>query len=64
MPGAMHRMGVYLGLVEEDEYAEADGYGPAPERTPARRDDHPAQAEPRSTHAARATTAPEGSPRR
>jgi len=27
MPGAMHRMGVYLGLVEDDEYADADGYG-------------------------------------
>jgi len=27
MPGAMHRMGVYLGLVEDDEYAEVDGYG-------------------------------------
>ncbi len=40
MPGAMHRMGVYLGLVEEDEYAEADGYGPAPERTPARREEY------------------------
>jgi len=26
MPGAMHRMGVYLGLVEDDEY-EVDGYG-------------------------------------
>ena len=26
MPGAMHRMGVYLGLVEEDESAYADGY--------------------------------------
>ncbi|WP_375490273.1 cell division protein SepF [uncultured Jatrophihabitans sp.] len=26
MPGAMHRMGVYLGLVEDDEY-EADGFG-------------------------------------
>jgi cell division inhibitor SepF len=46
MPGAMHRMGVYLGLVEEDEYAEADGYGPAPERASARREEHPAQAEP------------------
>jgi cell division inhibitor SepF len=23
----MHRMGVYLGLVEDDEYADADGYG-------------------------------------
>jgi cell division inhibitor SepF len=27
MPGAMHRMGVYLGLVEDDEYGDADGYG-------------------------------------
>ena len=32
MPGAMHRMGVYLGLVEEDDYADADGYGHSPER--------------------------------
>ena len=40
MPGAMHRMGVYLGLVEDDEYADADGYAaPAPERAagPSRR---------------------------
>jgi len=39
MPGAMHRMGVYLGLVEDDEYAdgEGDAYAAAPERTPARR---------------------------
>ena len=28
MPGAMHRMGVYLGLVEDDDYADGgDGYG-------------------------------------
>ena len=40
MPGAMHRMGVYLGLVEEDEYADADGYGHSAERVPARRDDY------------------------
>jgi cell division inhibitor SepF len=38
MPGAMHRMGVYLGLVEDDEYADSDGYSDAPERVPARRD--------------------------
>ncbi len=44
MPGAMHRMGVYLGLVEDDDYADADGYGQAPDRAPARRDDY---AEPR-----------------
>ena len=24
MPGAMHRMGVYLGLVEDEDYADAD----------------------------------------
>jgi cell division inhibitor SepF len=42
MPGAMHRMGVYLGLVEDDEYADvdSDGYSAAPERVPARRDDY------------------------
>jgi cell division inhibitor SepF len=40
MPGAMHRMGVYLGLVEDDEYADADGYGQSPDRAPARRDDY------------------------
>ena len=51
MPGAMHRMGVYLGLVEEDDYAEADGYGPAPERTPARREEY-------ATHAAHSETHP------
>lgn len=43
MPGAMHRMGVYLGLVEDEEYADgeltADGYGPV-ERTSTRREDH------------------------
>jgi cell division inhibitor SepF len=45
MPGAMHRMGVYLGLVEDDEYEDVDGYGPSAERAPAaRRDDY---AEPR-----------------
>lgn len=45
MPGAMHRMGVYLGLVEEDEYAEADadGYGPSAERLPARSDEYAEQ---------------------
>jgi cell division inhibitor SepF len=40
MPGAMHRMGVYLGLVEDDEYADADGYGHQAERAPARREDY------------------------
>ncbi|MCU1659453.1 MAG: sepF [Pseudonocardiales bacterium] len=40
MPGAMRKMGVYLGLVEDDDYADADGYGPATERAPARREDY------------------------
>ncbi len=45
MPGAMHRMGVYLGLVEDEDYADAgDGFGPPAERAPARREDF---AEPR-----------------
>ena len=45
MPGAMHRMGVYLGLVEDEDYADgADGYGAPAERAPARREDY---AEPR-----------------
>ena len=47
MPGAMHRMGVYLGLVEDDEYADADGYGHSAERAPARRDDYAEQRYPR-----------------
>jgi cell division inhibitor SepF len=54
MPGAMHRMGVYLGLVEDDEYDGADGvdgYGPAGERVPAARDEY---SEPRYSRDGRA----------
>ena len=44
MPGAMHRMGVYLGLVEDDEYAEGsegwDGGRDSAERAPARRESY------------------------
>lgn len=40
MPGAMHRMGVYLGLVEDDEYAEGDGYVQTAQREPSRREDY------------------------
>lgn len=53
MPGAMHRMGVYLGLVEDSEYdargdydahgdgdPQAAGYGPTPERAPVRREEY------------------------
>ena len=53
MPGAMHRMGVYLGLVEDDEYDDADGYGQSPERAEravARRDDYAEQHHPRESN--------------
>ena len=49
MPGAMHRMGVYLGLVEDDEYADTDGYGQASDRA-ARRDDYAEDQYPRDHH--------------
>jgi cell division inhibitor SepF len=42
MPGAMRKMGVYLGLVEDDDWGDAD-YGHVSERS-SRRDDY---AEPR-----------------
>jgi cell division inhibitor SepF len=51
MPGAMHRMGVYLGLVEDDDLADGgEGWDPRengreqaeriPERAPARRESY------------------------
>lgn len=43
MPGAMHRMGVYLGLVEDDDYGDdgsAGNWAHSAERAPARRDDY------------------------
>jgi cell division inhibitor SepF len=49
MPGAMHRMGVYLGLVEDDEFADADGYGQSAERVPARHDEYAEERYPRDT---------------
>jgi cell division inhibitor SepF len=59
MPGAMHRMGVYLGLVEDDDLAEGgDGWDPnrsAPrEQVPARRPGTPDSAYSRETHHASA----------
>ena len=45
MPGAMHRMGVYLGLVEDDDLADGEGYDSPhqhqAERAPARRQSYP-----------------------
>jgi cell division inhibitor SepF len=63
MPGAMHRMGVYLGLVEDDEFADgADGWesgrdGHAPrehsaDRAPARRENYSEPRYSREAHAA------------
>lgn len=55
MPGAMHRMGVYLGLVEDEEYADVDanGYGHQSERVPARREEYAEARYPRETSYAR-----------
>lgn len=55
MPGAMHRMGVYLGLVEDQEFADAgEGYDAAHdhavERVPARRESYPDGQYSRDTH--------------
>jgi cell division inhibitor SepF len=58
MAGAMHRMGVYLGLVEDDEYGDdGEGYGEAyaqqrdrGERSPARRDGYADTRYSRETH--------------
>ncbi|MCW2496487.1 cell division protein SepF [Jatrophihabitans sp.] len=56
MPGAMHRMGVYLGLVEDEDYAEADGYGPSTDRAPARREEYAEARYSRESHHGRAET--------
>jgi cell division inhibitor SepF len=56
MPGAMHRMGVYLGLVEDEDYGDAaDGYGQPVERTPSRRDEYGESRYSREMHHVRAT---------
>ena len=51
MPGAMHRMGVYLGLVEDEDLVDGEGYDAAPvERTPARRSSYANDGYSRETH--------------
>jgi cell division inhibitor SepF len=40
MPGAMRKMGVYLGLVEDEEYGDGESYPSAAERVPGRREDY------------------------
>ena len=45
MSGAMHKMGVYLGLVEDaDDYADADRYGDTDQRAPADAERRPVRA--------------------
>jgi cell division inhibitor SepF len=60
MPGAMHRMGVYLGLVEDDEFAEGEGWDEPrethTERAPARRESY---ADARYTRATKHEAAPQ-----
>jgi cell division inhibitor SepF len=52
-------MGVYLGLVEEDDYADGEpDYEQAPERAPARRDEYADAHHPREAH--RGADAPRG----
>jgi cell division inhibitor SepF len=52
MPGAMRKMGVYLGLVEDDDYGDAEGYGPA-ERAVVRREEYAEARYPRESGYAR-----------
>jgi cell division inhibitor SepF len=57
MPGAMHRMGVYLGLVEDDDLADGEGWDSSRdpsreqvERPPARRAGYAEPGYSRETH--------------
>jgi cell division inhibitor SepF len=43
----MRKMGVYLGLVEDDDYGDAEAYGHAVERSSSRRDDYAEARHPR-----------------
>ena len=45
MPGAMHRMGVYLGLVEDDEFADGEGWDNPRENSREHADRGPARRE-------------------
>jgi cell division inhibitor SepF len=56
MTGAMHRMGVYLGLVEDDDYGY-DAEVHTVDRAPARRDERADPRLARETHRARAADA-------
>jgi cell division inhibitor SepF len=59
MPGAMHRMGVYLGLVEDEEYDDVDAYAQPAERAPARREEYAEARYSRETHHGRGPELPQ-----
>jgi cell division inhibitor SepF len=40
MPGAMRKMGVYLGLVEDEEFGDGESYAHADDPVPARREEY------------------------
>ncbi len=50
MPGAMHRMGVYLGLVEDEDTDAEDGYGRPSEHVSGRRENFAEARHPREAH--------------
>jgi cell division inhibitor SepF len=54
-------MGVYLGLVEDEEYADAEGYAHSTERAPTRRDEYAEARYPRENHHADVTNYSRGS---
>jgi cell division inhibitor SepF len=53
MPGAMRKMGVYLGLVEDEEYGDGEIYPHPGERISARREDYVEARYPRESGGAR-----------
>jgi cell division inhibitor SepF len=61
MTGAMHRMGVYLGLVEDEDYGYGEAEVHSVERAPARRDDRADPRLARETHRARGAEVAPGS---
>ena len=55
MPGAMRKMGVYLGLVEDEEYGDGENYARGDERATGRREDYAEARYPREHNGSRHT---------
>ncbi|MDQ2751356.1 MAG: cell division protein SepF [Actinomycetota bacterium] len=55
MPGAMRKMGVYLGLVEDEDYGDGEAYVPGGERVSGRREDYAEARYPREHNGSRHT---------